>query len=77
MRVKEREKKSEWEGGRVVEEVCVCGGGEGGVVGGGVVLAQCDIQSGDESQHKKLKAAAEISRLISIQIRHKFYMPDV
>lgn len=40
-------------------------------------LAQCDIQSGDESQHKKLKAAAEISRLISIQIRHKFYMPDV
>lgn len=45
--------------------------------GWGVVLAQCDIQSGDESQHKKLKAAAEISRLISIQIRHKFYMPDV
>lgn len=40
-------------------------------------LAQCDIQSGDESQHKKLKAAAEISRLISIQIRHKFYMPNV
>lgn len=52
--------------------VCVCGRG-----GGGGVLAQCDIQSGDESQHKKLKAAAEISRLISIQIRHKFYMPDV
>lgn len=68
MRVKEREKESEWEGGR--EE----GGGAGG---GGGRLAQCDIQSGDESQHKKLKAAAEISRLISIQIRHKFYMPDV
>lgn len=39
--------------------------------------AQCVIQSGDESQQKKLKAAAEISRLISIQIRHKFYMPSV
>lgn len=49
----------------------------GGAGGGGGRLAQCDIQSGDESQHKKLKAAAEISRLISIQIRHKFYMPDV
>lgn len=56
------ERESEWEGGR-----CFWWGG----------LAECDIQSGDESQHKKLKAAAEISRLISIQIRHKFYMPNV
>lgn len=50
---------------------------EGGGGGGGGRLAQCDIQSGDESQHKKLKATAEISRLISIQIRHKFYMANV
>lgn len=65
-------KENKGGGGRV-------GGVEGRVVrmGGGFGLAQCDIQSGDESQHKKLKAAAEISRLISIQIRHKFYMPNV
>lgn len=56
------ERKSEWEGGR-----WFWWGG----------LAQCDIQSDDESQHKKLKAASEISRLISIQIRHKFYMLNV
>lgn len=61
-----KECRREWEGGRWQ-------GGEGREGR----LAQCDIQSGDESQHKKLKAAAEISRLISIQIRHKFYMPNV
>lgn len=51
-------------------------GGKKVVVVGGEVR-QCDIQSSDESQHKKLKAAVEISRLISIQIRHKFYMASV
>ena len=35
------------------------GGGVGGGGGEGGGLAQCDIQSGDESQHKKLKAAAQ------------------